>query len=137
MRSDGTYTNTSNSASFGSADLATLADRVLPPPPDPPVYAFEGSLDAFLTAFQAAGGRIGLRGPIAFAPLDGLDLIEEDGWVYVGTTRQLRAARDRWGSLGLAKWFGELAAEAKARREAAEVSRRVREDPDVAPGAAD
>jgi hypothetical protein len=82
--------------------LATV--RKVMPPRDEPIMAFEGTADQLRAAVDAENARNGVAPLIG--PSDtfwGLDVGEEDGWVYIGTTKQLHEARDRWGSLGEAR----------------------------------
>jgi hypothetical protein len=101
----GTFTVTAGnppvtSGPFAVPGFASLAER-LGPPPRGPIMAFEGSAKRFAAWFRQCGRP---EAQLAWADrLAGLDVVEEDGWVYIGTAAQLREARDRWGSLGLAR----------------------------------
>lgn len=71
--------------------------------PSEPIVAIKATLAALGGAIAEASVKAGVPGVFLPSPLDGLDVVEEEGWVYAGTTRQLAEARRRWGSLTMAR----------------------------------
>jgi hypothetical protein len=103
---DGVWTNASNSASVGPTDLGRTMElaRGLMPKASDPIHCFRGTVADLQAAVNAENVRAGL--PVVLGACDtfhGLDIVEEDGWVYLGTSLQLCKARDRYGSLGTAR----------------------------------
>lgn len=81
---------------------ATMAKLTRPPEP---LYAIEATLGQFWEACRKAGASEASPGPAwpFLSPLYGLDVVEEAGWVYVGTTKQIADAIKRFGSLSAAR----------------------------------
>jgi hypothetical protein len=102
------YSNNTTTGSFSMADLTELAKTLTPKPQ--PIMAFQGTAAQLAAAVQAERPPTSplLWGIAPPDPFIGLDVIEEDGWVYIGTTRQLAETRKRWGSLTVARRFAEF-----------------------------
>jgi len=97
--------NNNTTSSFSMADLMKLAAKI--PKPEP-IMAFQGTA-AQLAAALPAPAPPPFVGPVVMpSPFLGLDVVEEDGWVYIGTTRQLSEAQRRWGSLSAARRGADL-----------------------------
>lgn len=98
------YAN-NNTASFTIADLMKVEAKLTKPEP---IMAFQGTAAQLARAIPASP-LPPFVGPVVMAdPLHGLDVVEEDGWVYIGTTQQLAEARKRWGSLTEARRGADL-----------------------------
>lgn len=122
-----------NSSRVTFADVLKLVGS-LGPAPDRPIRAFRGTVGDLRAAVDAENARLGLGLDVGSCDTFwGLDVVEEDGWMYIGTARKIREARVLWGSLTLARRAAEMLDASAARREAAEASRRVREDLDLSP----
>ena len=99
------YANSSTTSSFAIADLMKVAAKITKPEP---IMAFRGTAAQLARAIPESPLPPFL-GPVVMAdPLHGLDVVEEDGWVYIGTTTQLAEARKRWGSLTEARRGADL-----------------------------
>lgn len=100
--------NNGTTAGVSLSDIMSLAARFTKPEP---IMAFQGTAEQLALAIQAERPPVNpllwsIKPPDAFC---GLDVVEEDGWTYIGTTKQLADARKRWGSLSDARLASESA----------------------------
>ena len=104
-----------SSSSFTYEDLLRTMRSIQPCLPAP-IAAIKATLEEFKAAMDSLGCEIRQGGDPMFSPLYGLEVVAEGEHVYVGTPKDLRRTRERWGTLEAARMAYELAERAKGRR---------------------